>query len=62
MYIPAAVGPALKPVTCWREEERALVRLVRAAVVRRVRRKRILAVSGGKGKRRIEELAKNKVE
>jgi hypothetical protein len=42
MYIPAAVGPELKEVTCWREEVRARVWVRRRRKGRRGVRKCIL--------------------
>jgi hypothetical protein len=45
MYIPAAVGPDLKPVTCCREDVRAVARLAKANDAARVERKRMFAVS-----------------
>jgi hypothetical protein len=41
-YIPAAVGPRLKPVTCWRDEVRALARLAKANSIAKVERRRMI--------------------
>jgi hypothetical protein len=44
MYMPAAVGPELKPVTCCREDVRAVATLARAKDAARVERKRMFTV------------------
>ena len=44
MYMPAFVGPELKPVTCCKLEDRAVAAPARAKDAARVERKRIFPV------------------
>lgn len=43
-YMPAAVGPELKPVTCCSDDERACETPAQATIAARVEKKRMLAV------------------